>query len=188
MNKRIKWLTKGGIVLIMLVSVAIFADDDDDGEHEGRSQKNERFFSARELSSLPANVSFKKECSSCHMLYHPGLLPERSWKKMMSTLDKHFGENAELDPKAKTEIEKFLVDNSADKSNAKRSSRIMENLGSNETPLRITETSYFRRKHDEISASVYKRPKIGSASNCIACHKNAEGGIFSEREVHIPKL
>src|SRR3989338_9909941 len=70
------------------------------------------------------NVKWKAECSSCHMLYHPGLLPERSWNKMMAGLDKHFGENASLDPMTRDEITRFLVLNSADKSDNRRSSRI----------------------------------------------------------------
>jgi hypothetical protein len=191
MRKNLRCLSKGGIILILLVSIAIFADDDDDedDEHEDhKSGRYERLASARELSAIPQHANYKKECASCHMLYHPGLLPESSWKKMMGGLDKHFGENAELDSKARAEIEKFLVDHSADKSTSRRSSRLLENLGKNNTPLRITQTAYFIRKHDEINASVYKRPKIGSAANCVACHKNAETGVFSEREIKIPKL
>ncbi|MDZ4210776.1 MAG: cytochrome C, partial [Methylotenera sp.] len=51
-----------------------------------------------------ANAKWKAECGSCHMLYHPGLLPERSWNKMMAGLDKHFGENASLDTATRDEI------------------------------------------------------------------------------------
>ena len=44
-----------------------------------------------------ANPVYKEECGSCHMAYPPGLLPARSWTKVMSGLDNHFGDNAELD-------------------------------------------------------------------------------------------
>ena len=55
-------------------------------------------------ASDPAAM-WKAECSSCHMAYHPGLLPERSWRKMMAELDKHFGQNASLDaPAAKAAV------------------------------------------------------------------------------------
>jgi hypothetical protein len=38
-----------------------------------------------------------------------------------------------------------------------------------------------------VPASVWKRAKIGSRANCIACHTRAETGSFAEREIKIPK-
>ena len=133
------------------------------------------------------NVKWKAECSSCHMLYHPGLLPERSWHKIMAGLDSHFGENATLDAPTRDEIAHFLASNSADKSDNRRSSRINQSIPANTTPLRISETRYFLSKHDEISPATFKRKSIGSASNCIACHQGAEKGNFSESLVRIPR-
>jgi hypothetical protein len=133
------------------------------------------------------NEKWKVECSGCHMLYHPGLLPERSWLKMMNGLDKHFGENASLDVATRTEITNFLVANSAGKSTNRRSSRIDQSIPNNVTPLRITETRYFTSKHDEVSPTTFKRKSIGSAANCIACHKGAEKGDFSESQIRIPR-
>jgi len=140
-------------------------------------------------SQMPpvTNAKWKAECSSCHMLYHPGLLPERSWNKVMSGLDNHFGENASLDAATRDEITKFLALNSADKQDNRRSSRINQSIPANAAPLRISETRYFLSKHDEVSATTFKRKSIGSASNCIACHKGAEKGNFSESQVRIPR-
>jgi aldehyde:ferredoxin oxidoreductase len=121
------------------------------------------------------------------MVYHPGLLPERSWNKVMAGLDKHFGENASLDAATHDEIAKFLAANSADKQTNRRSSRINQSIPANATPIRISETRYFTSKHDEVSANTFKRKSIGSASNCIACHKGAEKGDFSESQVKIPR-
>ena len=134
-----------------------------------------------------SNAKWKTECSSCHMLYHPGLLPERSWNKLMGGLDKHFGENAGLDSAARDEISRFLVMNSADKQDNRRSSRINQSIPASATPLRISETRYFISKHDEVSSSTFKRKSIGSAANCVACHKGAEKGDFSESQVKIPR-
>ncbi len=50
-------------------------------------------------------------------------------------------------------------------------------------PPRITETRWFSKKHDEISVSTFKRPGIGSAANCAACHGDAEKGDFDEDRV-----
>jgi len=133
------------------------------------------------------NAKWKAECSSCHMLYHPGLLPERSWKAVMAGLDKHFGENAGLDAATRDEITTFLALNSADKLDNRRSSRINQSIPASATPLRVSETRYFTSKHDEISAATFKRKSVGSASNCIACHRGAEKGDFSESQVKIPR-
>lgn len=134
-----------------------------------------------------ANAKWKAECSSCHMLYHPALLPERSWQKMMTGLDKHFGENASLDAQTRDEIAAFLAANSADKQNGRRSQRILQSIPAAAAPLRISETGYFTAKHDEVSPATFKRKAIGSAANCIACHKGAEQGNFSESQIKIPR-
>jgi hypothetical protein len=47
-------------------------------------------------------------CGSCHLAYQSGLLPERSSDRIMATLSDHFGDNAELDPAASSEIRRFL--------------------------------------------------------------------------------
>jgi len=107
----------------------------------------------------------------------------------MTGLDKHFGENAGLDAATAREITDYLVSNSAEKSNDRRASRFLGSLAADAIPLRITETPYFRRKHDarEINPEVWKRPKVGSPANCTACHVGAEKGDFSERSVKIPQ-
>jgi cytochrome c553 len=134
-----------------------------------------------------ANAKWKAECSGCHMLYHPGLLPERSWNKMMLGLDKHFGENAALDDATRNEITAFLDANSSDKQTDRRAKRINQSIPANAAPLRISETEYFTAKHDEVSPSTFKRKSIGSAANCMACHKNADKGDFSESQIKIPR-
>lgn len=164
--------------LLIISSTALFSDDDDHEREEHRSKR-------ADLSNV-TNAKWKTECSSCHMLYLPGLLPARSWEKMMTGLDKHFGESAELDPVIKKEITDFLVKNSSDNASNRRGQKILKTISKNDAPLRISETSYFIRKHDEVNASVYKRKAIGSAANCIACHSGAEQGNFSEHQVKIP--
>lgn len=133
------------------------------------------------------NAKWRSECGACHMAYHPSLLPERSWRKMMAGLDQHFGENASLDPQAAKEIGDFLAANSADRSENRRAAQIARSIPASATPLRISETPYFVREHDEIAASIWKRKSIGSPANCGACHKSAEQGDFSERKVSIPR-
>lgn len=144
---------------------------------------------AKQTPAADPGAKWKAECSSCHIAYPPGYLPERSWRKLMTGLDKHFGENAGLDAVTVREITDYLVSNSAEKSSDRRASRFLGSVPAGAVPLRITETPYFRRKHDdhEISPEVWKRPKVGSPANCIACHVGAEKGDFSERNVKIPR-
>jgi hypothetical protein len=130
---------------------------------------------------------WKAECSSCHMAYPPAFLPERSWRKMMAELDKHFGQNASLDAVATKAILDYLVANSAERSSQRRAVRFLNAVPAAATPLRITENAYFIREHREVPADAWKLPKVGSAANCNACHADAEQGTFSERNVRIPR-
>ena len=83
----------------------------------------------------------------------------------MASLDDHFGENAELDSETNTSIRNYLVANAADQSSYKRSQGINRSLSDDETPLRITETRYFQRKHHEIPLRYVKdNPEVGSFS------------------------
>jgi len=134
-----------------------------------------------------SNKTYLKECGSCHFAFQPQLLPKRSWDKIMGTLDNHFGDTATLDDAAMAEIQAYLSKNSADMSSSRKSKKILASLGTTETPLRITDTAYFKRKHREVRADVFKRKSIGSPANCVACHVSAEKGDFNERKVKIPK-
>jgi hypothetical protein len=138
------------------------------------------------VARTPEEV-WRAECASCHMAYPPGLLPERSWRRLMSGLDRHFGQDASLGGPALQMVTEYLVANSAERSTHRRASRFLRSIPSDATPLRITENAYFRREHDEVAPEVWKRPKVGGPSNCIACHGDAEQGDFSERNIRIPR-
>src|SRR3989338_5030255 len=45
------------------------------------------------------NQQYQDECKECHFAYQPGLLPAKSWEKLLTTdaLRDHFGDNAEMD-------------------------------------------------------------------------------------------
>lgn len=134
-----------------------------------------------------ANVTYQNECASCHMAYLPGLLPARSWKRLMGGLDEHFGDYAQLDAKALAEITQFLLDHSADDSPYRRSRRIMRSLPPIAAPERIMDIPFMQREHREIpSPMIADNADVGSLSNCVACHPRAENGYFAEREISIP--
>jgi mono/diheme cytochrome c family protein len=126
----------------------------------------------------PADPLFQQECGSCHVPFPPRLLGETAWRKLMGSLDKHFGSDATLDPNTRQAIEAYLVANAARQ----------ERLGTDgRSTLRITETAWYQREHDEVGRTVWQRPSIKRASNCAACHSQADQGSFSERQIHIPK-
>lgn len=165
------------ILISTLVSIPVVFSDDDRQEY-------------RQHSLGVAAVTFesyKNECSSCHMAYPPGLLPASSWRKIMTGLDSHFGDNAEIDSESLKTITEFLVTNSADNSDYRRSRKIMRSIDKDNAPIRISELPYIKREHDEIPDKMIKyNPKVNSLSNCSACHAKAENGLFNEHTVRIP--
>ena len=122
------------------------------------------------------NSTWKAECGNCHGVYPPNLLPAPAWRRLMAGLDRHFGSDASLDAATAAEIGAFLERNAG---SGKR--------GGDSGTLRISETQWFRRKHDEVPASVWKSPKVNSAANCTACHAGADRGDFDEHAVRIPR-
>ncbi len=133
------------------------------------------------------NKQYQAECSACHMAYPPGLLPARSWQKLMGGLSNHFGDDASLSEQTRKALTDYLVLNAADKSDYRRSQKIMRTLSESDAPLRITEVPYIKRKHDEIPARyISGNAQVRSLSNCAACHTSAARGDFSEHGVHIP--
>ncbi len=134
--------------------------------------------------SLPL---YQQECGSCHFAYQPGLLPARSWAQVMAGLSDHFGDNAELAQADHQAIQDYLLYNAADRVRDRRAVKIARSLQAEAAPLRITEVPYVVHKHREIPASLIKdNAKVGSLSNCTACHTRADSGSFSEREINIP--
>jgi len=132
---------------------------------------------------------YRMNCAECHFAYQPGFLPRRSWQALMeiSALQDHFGDNAELDASDSRSVLAYLVENAADDADYKRSKKMMRSIRVDETPLRITEVAYFKRKHDDISLRwVTGNSKVKSWSNCLACHSTAETGSFEEDDVLIP--
>lgn len=135
------------------------------------------------------NKTYAEECGSCHYAYPPGLLPTKSWEKLLNekALSDHFGENATLDKDTLKTIYDYAMDNAADKSWYKRSRKIAHATEEGEAPLRITEVPYIKRKHHDIPEKMIKGNKdVKSLSYCNACHTKADKGIFDADTVSIP--
>lgn len=149
-----------------------------------------RYFGGEERGVAEVNNDlYQEECGACHFSYQPGLLPARSWNRLMSNkeLSSHFGEDIAFDDQAVVNsLTSYLIKNAADNSSFKRSKKIMRSLESIDVPLRITDTPYIIRKHREISNRLIIQKEVGSIANCGACHKNADTGSFDDDNVRIP--
>jgi len=168
-------------ITLLATGLSVTAAQADDDHDEKRGDRHSSKYGGenrgKPLQPAQSNAKFQQECSSCHLAYAPGFLPAESWRKVMNGLDKHFGTDASVDTQDKQEITDFLVKNSSNRWSAPTS------------PLRITESAWFKSKHDthEVPAAVWKYPQVKSPSNCAACHTQAERGSFSERDIKIPR-
>ncbi len=167
-------------------------DEEDDDEEDGDAEEEEDDDedkdgkSSRKGASPNLNATYTEACGTCHAAYIPALLPAKSWEKILWSLDKHNGEEVELAAKDAKAISAYLRENAADKSRLKISRKIMKSL-SGKTPTRISDISYIRKKHDDLSDKTFKREAIGSRANCSACHRTAAKGDFDDDHVKIPK-
>ena len=91
-----------------------------------------------------------------------------------------------LDPVTQADILRFLEIHAADTGSSQIGGRVMRGM-KKDAPLRITETRWFVRKHDEVARSIGSRKSVGSAANSTACHQQAKQGRFDEHAVRIPK-
>ncbi len=146
--------------------------------------------------SLPTDAppAFQAECTSCHLAFPPQLMAADDWRRVMATLDKHYGDNASLDEKTRLALENFLVRNagSPKKVGAASSGRFRpDGLPAGGTAEgaelpRITTSAWFKRKHHEVAKADWTHAKVKTPANCAACHTKAAAGSYREREIVMP--
>lgn len=120
----------------------------------------------------------RAECGSCHMAFQPAFLPAASWRVMMGTLKDHFGDDASLPPETTAHIAAYLEANAADSPRG-MGRKYLRRLGPDAAPQRITEMRWFVHEHD-FPDRVWKRPDVVTRSNCAACHRGAEQGLYED--------
>ena len=138
------------------------------GEEEGEA-RGERAAAGGARAVPAVDPKYAKECGACHLAYPPSLLPAASWRKVMSGLDRHFGQNAELDETTRAKLERWLVDNADNASGSEPAA-----------PLRISDAGWFRREHREVAHRVGKGKQAASFADCAACHAAAVRWDFGE--------
>ncbi|WP_457745647.1 diheme cytochrome c [Sulfurimonas sp.] len=133
------------------------------------------------------NKLYIQECASCHFAYQAGLLPQRSWKKLMGNLQNHFDTDASLEKQDRVLILNYLLKNAADKAtHYKRSRKINKSISYSQTPIAVTQTPYFKHEHKRIAKRLIVQKEVRSLSNCMACHTKADKGYYGERYIKIP--
>ncbi len=135
---------------------------------------------------LADNAQWREECGSCHLAFHPSLLPQRSWARLMSEQKQHFGSDLALDVPTTAALLNFLTANSAEQRRTEPATKIDLSIRAGATPLRITETPYWVKKHRDVTAAGWQSPKVKSRSNCGACHLDAEAGTFEDGAMQLP--
>lgn len=169
---RALWTTLGLGVAVW--ALPLRAGDDDDG-HGHRP------------TTPVSSPAYQEECGSCHLAYPPGLLPARSWAAIMTSLEDHFGQNAEVEEATQQELTRYLLENAAETGSHRRSRKVLRGVPAERTPLRISTLPYIWRKHDELRPEVFARPAVTRRANCTACHSGAERGDFDDDRVKVPR-
>ncbi len=130
---------------------------------------------------------FADECGSCHITYPPYLLPQRSWRLMMSDLENHFGDDASIDKKTNLSILAFLDKYSAENSTHEAALKILKSLKENNSTIAITKTPYWQKRHKHIDKNIFLTKDVKSKANCSACHKDIEYGLIESERIKVPK-
>ena len=119
---------------------------------------------------------YKQECAGCHAAFPPGMLPARSWQRVMNGLERHYGTDASLDAATVQQLSAWL------QAHAGTYKRVSE-----EPPQdRITRSAWFERKHRKVEPAVWHLPSVKSAANCAACHTDADQGRFDDDKLRMP--
>lgn len=135
---------------------------------------------------LPANALWQEECGSCHLAYHPSLLPARSWQRMLDGQADHFGEDLGLDTETLAALVAFARDNAAEKRASEAATGVALSTPAADAPLRITELPYWRAQHADIPAGAFKRGQVHGKGDCAACHLDAEAATFEDGAMRLP--
>lgn len=136
---------------------------------------------------LAGDPRWTEECGSCHLAFHPSLLPARSWTAMLASQQDHFGEDLALDAATAAALHEFARRHAAEATDSKAAAGITRSVPAGAAPLRITETRYWRHQHHAIDDRAWKAPKVHGKPDCAACHADAEAATFEDGAMRLPQ-
>jgi cytochrome b len=132
--------------------------------------------------ALPLDTVWKRECSDCHLPYHPSLLPARSWSKMFAEQRSHFGEDLGLSGQTLRHLQAYAARNAAEALASPLAWKMATSIAATAAPLRISDTPYWVRCHARLDAPTWKRVH---RSDCGKCHRDAQAGRFAPGAIAI---
>ncbi len=136
----------------------------------------------KEIDYKTLHEDFYFECSDCHNLIPPYLLPKESWVALMKEQNNHYDENLELDKSLASSIEKYLVNNSAQNSTKEAAFKLNKELKDSKK-YTITKTEYWKKVHRSILEKTFRSDRVESKTNCVACHINIENGTLFDTDI-----
>lgn len=112
---------------------------------------------------------YAKECTSCHALMPPFVLPKHSWEIVLSDPKDHFFEDISAKVPHFASIKAYILANSAETAVNELAKGVVESA-QGKNIYRVTRTRYWKDIHMNIPREAYEHPLIKSASHCDACH------------------
>jgi cytochrome b len=137
---------------------------------------------AARQAPLASDGTWVGECGGCHLAYHPSLLPARSWSKLFATQHSHFGEDLALEGDTLARLEAFAAAHAAERLESPVAWKMATTVERDAAPLRITETAFWRERHERVDAAAWKRVH---RSECGACHQDAARGTFAPAAIEV---
>jgi cytochrome b len=139
------------------------------------------------LPPLVQNSLWQESCGECHLAFHPSLLPQRSWERLLAGQENHFDEALGLGEEEVATVLAYARANSAGQVEREHAWRTVHAIAASETPLRITATEYWKQTHADIDEVVWRHDKVKGRLNCAACHRDAGQGGFSNGAMRLPQ-
>ncbi len=133
-------------------------------------------------AALPLAATWRAECGSCHLAYHPSLLPARSWERMLAAQQEHFGEDLALEADTTAELAAFAQRHAAEALESPVAWKMASTIPPTQAPIEISATAYWQERHARLDAATWRAIR---KSDCGACHLDAEAGTFEPGAIHI---
>jgi len=169
------------IIIIVIVSTLLY--------FRGYMQEtSDHLYQPYQGPVLPDNTTWREACSECHFTFHPSLLPARSWQKLFDNQHEHFGDDLDLEAATLAELLKFHLDNAAEQGLTEFARKILYYTPENKTPIRITETVYWKKKHADIDPVYWRHETVKFKGNCDVCHLDAKQGTYEDSDMRLPTL
>lgn len=127
------------------------------------------------LPALVQSAAWDKECSGCHLAYHPSILPARSWNALLRGQREHFGEDLDLDDETSRTLRDHALAHPAESHATPLAWKIDSTTAADTVLLRVTEAGYWKDRHAGLNDADWRSTKPFA---CDGCHLDAMAGTY----------